>query len=177
MLSRLRRHLRHRWFDPSTLRRTFTPALQARLLQHIQHCEQGHSAQIHVVIESGLPTRYLWRQDALPALIRQRALSLFGKLQVWDTEHNNGVLIYLLLAERAIEIVADRGLNRQLSPQDWQALLQPMQAAFRHGDYEAGLLAGLDTLAAHLRRHFPLPPDQPRLNELPDAPVLDPSEA
>lgn len=174
MLHRLTRHLRHRWFDPATLRRTITPALRARLLQHIQQCEQGHTGQLRVVIESGLPSGYLWRRAAMPALVRQRALALFGKLQVWDTEHNNGVLVYLLLAERAIEIVADRGLNRQLTSADWQAILQPMQDAFRRGDYEQGLGIGLDALAAQLRCHFPRPEGLAQANELPDAPVLDP---
>ncbi len=175
MLRRLVRHLRHRWFDPATLRRTITPALRARLLQHIQQCEHGHTGQIRIVIESGLPTTYLWRRATMPALVRQRALALFGKLQVWDTEHNNGVLVYLLLAERAIEIVADRGLDRQLSAADWQAILQPMQLAFRAGHYEQGLQAGLNALASQLRHHFPRPADQSQANELPDAPVMDPA--
>jgi uncharacterized membrane protein len=171
MLKRVQRLLRHSWHDSSTLRRSLPPAALERLTQRVRASEQRHSGEIRIFIEAGLPTSYLWRRDALPQIIRQRALSLFGKLRVWDTEHNNGVLVYLLLAERAIEIVADRGLDRHLSREDWQAMIARMRAAFREYRFEDGLTQALEEISAVLVQHFPLAADDANPNELPDAPV------
>jgi uncharacterized membrane protein len=172
MLQRIQRLLRHRWHDHATLRRALPPEVLARLTLRVQASEQSHSGEIRIFIEAGLPTSYLWRRDALPGIIRQRALTLFGKLRVWDTEHNNGVLIYLLLTERAIEIVADRGLDRHLSLQDWQAMIARMRAAFREGRIEDGLTQALEEISAVLVQHFPLAAGDANPNELPDAPVI-----
>ena len=124
--------------------------------------------QIRVVIEAGLPLSYLWQDLSA----RDRAITLFGKLRVWDTEANNGVLVYLLLAEQAIEIVADRGLSPHVSAAHWQALIAPMREAFRQGRFEPGLadaVAAIDTL---LRTHFPLGATQSNPNELPNRPLM-----
>ncbi|HEY0818400.1 MAG TPA: TPM domain-containing protein, partial [Rhizobacter sp.] len=118
--------------------------------------------------EAGLPLSYLWRNLSA----RDRAITLFGKLRVWDTEHNNGVLIYLLLAEHAIEIVADRGLTRHVSPAQWKALTAGMADAFRRGDYEGGLNAAVDAVGEMLDRYFPSTGPEANPNELPDAPVV-----
>ena len=109
------------------------------------------------------------RRNASP---RERAVAMFGKLRVWDTEHNNGVLIYLLLAERRIEIVADRGLSRHVGAEQWQAITQGMGAAFRDARFEQGLNAAIDAVSALLRRHFTLAPGERNPNELPDEPDL-----
>jgi uncharacterized membrane protein len=130
--------------------------------------EQHHSGEIRVCVEAGLPLSYLWRD----ASARERAVAMFGKLRVWDTEHNNGVLIYLLLAEQRIEIVADRGLNRHVSAAQWQAISTEMAAAFRQGEFEAGLHRAIDAVDALLARHFPLAGGQANPNELPDTPTL-----
>ena len=106
-------------------------------------------------------------RDATP---RQRAVTMFGKLRVWDTEHNNGVLIYLLLAEHAIELVADRGVNRHVPQHEWQAMVHRMGAAFRDGRFEDGLTQALAEVSAVLVQHFPRGADHG--NELPDRPVL-----
>ena len=95
---------------------------------------------------------------------------MFGKLRVWDTEHNNGVLIYLMLAEHAIEIVADRGLNKHVSREQWQAIVDRMRELFRAGRFEDGLNAAIDAVDALLVQHFALAPGQLNPNELPDAP-------
>jgi uncharacterized membrane protein len=95
-----------------------------------------------------------------------RAITLFGKLRVWDTEHNNGVLIYLLLAEHAIEIVADRGIDRHVDAAQWRALIEPMRVAFRAGRFEAGLTQAVQAIDALQRRHFPLAEGQVNPNEL-----------
>ncbi len=93
---------------------------------------------------------------------------MFGKLKVWDTENNNGVLIYLLLAEHRIEIVADRGLSRHVPPEQWAAIVDGMSAAFKAGRFEQGLAAAIDAVDGLLQRHFPLAPGQINPNELPD---------
>lgn len=105
-------------------------------------------------------------------ITRQRALALFGKLRAWDTAHNNGVLIYLLLAERAIELVADCGLNEHVRPEDWQAMVERMRHALRQGHFEEGLAQTLEEVTALLVRHFPLAPGEADPNELPDEPIL-----
>ena len=116
--ARLARILKHRWMDETDTARALGADALARLEARVAASESRHSGEIRLCVEAGLPLSYLWR-DATP---RQRAVTLFGKLRVWDTEHNNGVLIYLLLAERAIEIVADRGLTRHVSQTSWDNL-------------------------------------------------------
>jgi uncharacterized membrane protein len=172
MMKRLLRLLRHRWFDERTVRHTIPSDVRERLLQRVRASEQRHSGEIRIFIEAGLPMGYLWLKAETRAIIRQRALTLFGKLRVWDTEHNNGVLIYLLLAERAIEIVADRGINRHLSPQQWQGMISRMRTAFREGQFEEGLTLALEEISAVLVQHFPLKAGASNPNELPDAPLI-----
>jgi uncharacterized membrane protein len=167
-MSRLLRILRHRAFDETDTRRAIGPAVVGRLQQRVQQSERKHSGEIRICVEAGLPLSYLWR--GLNA--RQRAVTMFGKLRVWDTEHNNGVLIYLLLAERAIEIVADRGLNQHVSDAQWSSIIATMREAFRAGRHEEGLNAAIDAVDALLSQHFALQPSEPNPNELPDAPDL-----
>ena len=130
--------------------------------------ERRHSGEIRICVEAGLPWSYLWRG----ASARERAVTLFGKLRVWDTEHNNGVLIYLLLAEHAIEIVADRGIDARVSDEEWAAMARRMGQAFREGRFEDGLTQALSEVSALLVEHFPLAPGAADGNELPDAPVV-----
>lgn len=172
MMKRIQRLLRHRWHDQASLRRALPPAALERLTERVRASEQRHSGEIRIYVEAGLPTSYLLRQAETRDIIRQRALTLFGKLRVWDTEHNNGVLIYLLLAERAIEIVADRGLSRRVPAAHWQAMVAGMGASFRAGRFEEGLASALDEISALLLAHFPLEAGSANPNELPDGPVL-----
>jgi len=167
-MGKLMRLLRHRWFDDTDLRRALPADALARIEARVAASESRHSGEIRVSVEAGLPLSYLWR--GLSA--RARAVTLFGKLRVWDTEHNNGVLIYLLLADRAIEIVADRGLNQHLSPAQWQDVIEPMRQAFRQGLFEAGLLQAVDAIDTLLARHFALAPGQANPDELPNHPDL-----
>jgi uncharacterized membrane protein len=95
---------------------------------------------------------------------------MFSELRVWDTEQNNGVLVYLLLAEHAIEIVADRGLARRMSAAQWQAVMAPLQSALKRGEFEQGLGEAIDAVAAVLRAEFPLGEGLRDDNELPDRP-------
>jgi len=167
MLAKLQRLLRHRLLDERDTRRAIPPALAERLARRVAASERRHTGEIRVYVEAALPTSYLLR-GATP---RQRAVAMFGKLRVWDTEQNNGVLVYLLLAERAIEIVADRGLARRVDAGEWQRIVQRMGTAFREGRYEDGLTQALEEVSALLVAHFPAD-GEPRPNELPDEPVL-----
>ncbi|MFD0667986.1 TPM domain-containing protein [Ramlibacter sp. MAHUQ-53] len=168
MWKKLRRILRHRWLDEADLRRALPADLLGRLAARVAASERRHGGEIRIHAEAGLPWSYLWR-DATP---RERAVTLFGKLRVWDTEQNNGVLIYLLLAEHAIEIVADRGLARQVPPAQWQAIVGGMSRAFREGRFEDGLTQALEEVSALLVQHFPQAGVAAAGNELPDHPTL-----
>jgi uncharacterized membrane protein len=161
---KLSRLLRHRWFDETDARRALGEVALARLAERLRASERRHSGEIRVCVEAGLPLSYLWRDVG----VRERAVTMFGKLRVWDTEHNNGVLIYLLLAERAIEIVADRGLAGRVTPAQWQELLAGMRETFREGRFEAGLMQALDAVDALLVQHFALADGEANPNELPD---------
>jgi len=172
MLVRVKRLLKHRWLAPSATHHVIAPDVLDRLAQQVAASEQRHSGEIRIYIEASLPLSYLWHKASIRHIVRQRALTLFGKLRVWDTAHNNGVLIYLLLAERAIEVVADRGLNERVDPKVWPALVSGMSAAFKDGRFEEGLSQAVDEVSALLARHFPLAAGDANPNELPDAPVL-----
>ena len=163
-MNRLMRILKHRLVDDTDTRRALDSAALERLAQRVRQSEARHSGEIRLSVEAGLPLSYLWQ--GLGA--RDRAVTLFGKLRVWDTEANNGVLIYLLLAEHAIEIVADRGLARHVPPAHWQAVVAGMREAFRAGQFEAGLMQAIDAVEALLLQHFPLAEGERNPNELPD---------
>ena len=167
--SKIARIVRHRWRDERDIRKALPADMLARLQALVAASEKRHTGQIRMCIEAGLPTSYLWRA----ATPRERAVTLFGKLGVWDTEENNGVLVYLLLADHAIEIVADRGLNRHVNPGQWQHLVARMGDAFGAGRYEDGLSQALEDVNALLVAYYPAPQGQhDRPNELPDAPVV-----
>ncbi len=167
-MNRWLRILKHRWLDEGDARRALGAAGLERLRERVAASELTHSGEIRICVEAGLPLSYLWRG----ATARERAVTQFGKLRVWDTEHNNGVLIYLLLAEHCIEIVADRGLSRRVDVAQWQAIARGMSEAFRQGRFEDGLNAAVDAVTTCLRQHFPLAVGERNPNELPDAPVL-----
>ena len=167
-MNRLLRILKHRWLDERDAARALGPEGLARIQARVAASERHHSGEIRVCVEAGLPLSYLWRD----AGARERAIMLFGKLRVWDTEHNNGVLIYLLLAEHNIEIVADRGLDRHVGAARWQQILATMRAAFRAGRFEEGLNQAVDAVDALLVQHFALERGEANPNELPDAPDL-----
>ena len=167
-MSRLLRIFKHRSYDEADVRRVLDDGALKRLEARVHDSEKEHSGEIRLCIEAGLPTSYLWKRLS----VRDRAIAMFGKLRVWDTEHNNGVLIYLLLAEHAIEIVADRGLNAYVNHEQWQSIVQGMREAFRVGRFEEGLNAAVDAVDALLTRHFPITEGAVNPNELPNPPVV-----
>ncbi len=167
--------LKHLWLDASDTRRAITPEMLQRLTRRVVASESLHSGQIRIYVEAAMPLSYLWRLTgnvSLQQLIRQRAVMLFGKLGVWDTHHNNGVLIYLQLAEQAIEIVADRGVDSLVSVQQWQAITQQMSSAFKNRQFEEGLSEAISEVTRVLIAHFPPSGNNKSANELPDEPFL-----
>ena len=163
-MHKLLRILKHRWFDNGDARRALDDAALARLQSLVRASEARHSGEIRVCVEGGLPLSYLRRQ----LTARDRAVTLFGKLRVWDTAHNNGVLIYLLLAERAIEIIADRGLSSRVPAAQWMRLTDDMSRHFQQGQFEQGLAMAIAQVDELLAQHFALLPGETNPNELPD---------
>jgi uncharacterized membrane protein len=162
-LSRLFRHL----ISPHwRVRRVFPTAALARIERAVAQSEARHGGQIRFAVEHALDTASLLR--GLSA--RERALDVFSALKVWDTEHNNGVLIYLLLADRDVEIIADRGIHGRVGAEGWETICRAMEGAFREGNFEQGVLSGIGQVSGLLESHFPKRRDG--LNELPDRPVV-----
>ena len=177
MMSQLKTLIRHAWWDDGDIRRHVPPDMALRLKARVAASESRHTGQIRICVEAALPASYVWRLNRstpLAAVVRQRALMMFSKLRVWDTEHNNGVLIYLLLAEHAIEIVADRALAQRVSPDQWQAVVSRLATALATQQVEDGLTQAVEETSALLAQHFGMAanPVAPRSNELPDAPHL-----
>ena len=162
------RVLRHRSQDTTDTRRAIPADMVQRLMERVAASEQRHTGEIRIYVESSLPSSYLWRG----ADTRERAVMMFSKLRVWDTAQNNGVLIYLMLAEHAIELVADRGIDAHVPAQHWQMVVTRMADAFRSNRYEDGLTQALEEVSAVLVEHFPARDTAENPNELPDAPVL-----
>lgn len=162
----IKRIIKHLSVSDAWMRRIFSRAALDNIERTIAEVEQTHAGQIRFAVEAGLDIKPLLAGQTA----RERAIEVFSQLRVWDTEHNNGVLIYLLLADRDVEIVADRGVHAKLGQAVWEAACREMEAAFRHGNFEDGVIAGIYSVGAHLARHYP--PVGGKTNELPDQPVL-----
>jgi len=132
----------------------------------IKASEATHTGEIRFAVEGALDIAPLLRGQTA----RERAIDLFSHLRIWDTGRNNGVLIYLLLADRDVEIVADRGIHEKVGAQEWERICRKMEAAFRQADFEGGVVGGIREVTLHLAEHFP--PDGDDRNELPDKPVV-----
>ncbi len=137
-----------------------------KITSAIQSSEKLHQGELRFAVEAGLD---------LPELLqgiqsRDRALQVFSSLRVWDTEHNSGVLIYLLLADRKVEIIADRGISKLVLQADWQKICRNMESHFRKREFENGVLLGIEEISNLLKQHFPA--SSLKLNELPDQPVI-----
>jgi len=147
-------------------RQLFPRAMLTRIEQAIGAAERKHRGEIRFVVETGL--------DVMPLLrgvsARERAIEVFTSLRVWDTEENNGVLIYLLLADRDVEIVADRGIHALVGAPEWERICGAMEAQFRAGQFEKGVTDGIRLVSDLLASHFP-GPDQ-HGDELPDKPIV-----
>ena len=164
----IRRWLRHLFMPPWAWRRAFPRATLDAIEAAIRESETRHGGEIRFAIENSLHAPWVWRGMTG----RKRALEVFSFLRVWDTEHNSGVLVYLLLADRDIEIIADRGIAARVDPAAWKAVAEAMEAAFGQGEFERGALEGIRQISGLLAAHFP--PGKHNPDELPDRPVIVP---
>jgi uncharacterized membrane protein len=162
-IKRIGKHLlEHRW----RARRAFPPKVLATIGQAITAGEATHAGQVRFVVEGALDGEPLFRDQTA----RDRALDIFSNLRIWDTAENNGVLIYLLLADRKVEIVADRGIDAKVGRAGWGKICRDMEADFGAGRFEAGAIKGIEAVSRQLAAHFP--PHGSGRNELPDEPVV-----
>jgi uncharacterized membrane protein len=162
-MERIARHLMvTRW----AVKRAFPGDTLIAIDRAIKASESLHRGEIRFAVEGALHIEPLLRGQTA----RGRAIDVFSQLRIWDTERNNGVLIYLLLADRNVEIVADRGIDANVGPHEWERICRGMEAAFRQGDYEGGVIHGIREVTRHLADHFP--PIGDDRNELPDPPVV-----
>ena len=162
----IQRIIKHLFATSGQVRRAFPRATLDRIEAAIKVSERAHAGEIRFVVEGALDGTPLFKGQSP----RDRALDLFSQLRVWDTRHNNGVLVYVLLADQAVEIVADRGIHAHAGAQAWSDISRQLEAAFKRGDFRLGAVAGVDAVARVLRRHFPREGGDG--NELPDQPVL-----
>ena len=160
----MRRVFRHFFTSDWIALRAFPRSALKDIEQAIKASESRHDGELRFVVEASLPLHFL-RQPA-----RRRAEALFSQLNVWDTEHNSGVLVYVQLVDRRIEIVADRGIAARVAQSEWEALCREMQNAFSRGEFLPGALQGIQKITDILARHFP--PRGRNPNELPDRPVV-----
>jgi uncharacterized membrane protein len=163
---KLLRLLRHITTTRWSTRRHFPQGVRDAIEQAIGECEARHGGEIRFVVETSFDLPELWR--GLTA--HQRALQVFGQFGVWDTVHNNGVLIYVLMADHVVEIIADRGIASRIQQNEWEAVCRQMQHHYREGRFRDGSIVGILGVGALLGRHFPgkaasdnAPPNQPVL--------------
>lgn len=162
----IKRIIKHLSVGHAAVRRNFPRTALENIARTIADVEQTHAGQIRFAVEAALPISPLLAGQTA----RLRAIEVFSNLHVWDTEHNNGVLIYLLLADRDVEIVADRGVHAKLGSAVWEAICREMESMFRQGQFEEGVIVGIRSVGAHLAQHYPQV--GAKINELPDQPVI-----
>ncbi|MBX3616793.1 TPM domain-containing protein [Nitrosomonas sp.] len=164
---KLMRILQHFMTGQLAVRRSFPATALTAIEQAIQQSEAHHSGEICFAIEASLNTASLLRKQTA----RERAIEVFSQLRVWDTEKNNGVLIYLLLADRDVEIIADRGIHAKVSDQEWETICQMMESFFRQQQFETGIIEGIRAIDVYLHKHFPLDRKK-ESNEISNEPVI-----
>lgn len=170
--SRLTRFIEHLFSHPWQVNHYFCDIGLNVIEQAITESEKRHTGEIRLVIEPGLDIyEILWNKTP-----RKRAIELFGLLGMWDTEHNNGVLIYLCLADHDIEIVADRGIDKHVGYSRWNAICNEMEACFKRGEFEGGVLQGIAEISSALETHFPEHADtslsRRKRNEISNKPLI-----
>src|SRR6202795_2330227 len=162
-IKRIGKHLlEHNWRGG----RIFPPRVLAAIEQAIKTGEATHSGQVRFAVEGALDGAPLFRDQSA----RERALDIFSQLRIWDTAHNNGVLIYLLLADRNVEIVADRGIDARVGAAGWEKICAEMESNFRAGNFAGGAIKGIQAVSRQLATHFP--GQGGGKNELPDTPLV-----
>lgn len=162
----IKRIARHLFYAPWRVGGAFPARTLETIERAIRASETTHAGEIRFAVEGALDSGPLFRGQSA----RERAIDVFSLLRIWDTERNNGVLIYLLLADHDVEIVADRGINAHVGHEEWEAICRMMEVAFRASAYEKGVIAGIEAVTGHLARHFPAA--AVNRNELPDRAVV-----
>lgn len=166
MVKKIKRWLQHAFTPPWRQRVLFPQATLTAIETAIAQSETTHNGELRFAVENALSPRQVWHDVSA----RQRALELFSNLRVWDTEDNSGVLIYLLLADKSVQIIADRGINKRVPQAKWDEIARAMQTEFSQGNFQRGSLLGIERITALLVRHFPATEDN--LDELPNEPVM-----
>lgn len=162
----IKRILRHLVMSHWQVNRAFSRRTLTAIEQAIKASEIAHVGEVRFAVEGALDGTPLFKGQSA----RERALEVFSQLRVWDTEHNNGLLIYLLLADRAVEIVADRGIHSKVGSREWERICHNMETAFKQANYQGGVVSGIQAVTQHLIKHFPV--SGAGKNELPDKPVV-----
>jgi hypothetical protein len=163
---KMTRILKHLFTPDWVARRVFPLAALSHIGEAIRESEKSHDGELRFAVEAGLELLPLLKG----ATARERAHEVFSMLRVWDTERNSGVLIYVQLVDRRIEIVADRGISAKVEQGAWDAICRRMEESFRAGRFEEGALQGIQAISLLLARHFP--PQGSNADELPDQPVV-----
>ncbi|MDD5461539.1 MAG: TPM domain-containing protein [Methylococcales bacterium] len=162
----IKRWLIHAFMPPWRWKLAFPAPVLKDIEQAIKQSEHQHSGELRFAVENTLAPGWVWRGMSA----RQRAAEIFSNLRVWDTEENCGVLVYLLLADREVHIVADRGIATRVPQAEWNTVAQAMQKEFHLGDFRRGSLEGIERITAMLASHFP--PGAHNPNELSNRPVI-----
>ncbi|MDD5181029.1 MAG: TPM domain-containing protein [Gallionellaceae bacterium] len=166
-MKKLLRFVKHMASGRWQVARRFPKRSMHAIEEAIRQSETRHMGELRFAVEAGLD----WADLLAGTSSRKRALEVFSHLHVWDTERNSGVLIYLLLADRKVEIIADRGIHSCVGDAGWAAICRNMEKKFRAGEFEGGVLEGIAAITALLRQHFPAQDADSNSNELPDYPV------
>lgn len=166
MVEIIKRLLRHTLTPPWRVRQVFPARVMHAITTAIHQCETHHRGEIRFAVEASLDVPALLRKQTA----RERAIAAFAQLGVWDTEHNNGVLIYVLLADHDVEIIADRGINRHVGREAWETICREMELDLRQQRFQEAILHGVSAISAHLAHHYPGQGE--KINELPDQPVI-----
>ena len=162
----IKRTIKHLLLTDRQVNQAFPHQTQSAIERAIKASENAHAGEIRFVVEGALDGTPLFSGQSA----RERAIDVFSQLRMWDTEHNNGLLIYLLLADRHVEIVADRGIHAKVAPREWENICRSMETAFKQKNYEGGVVCGIQAATQHLNAHFPT--GGAGRNELPDKPVV-----
>lgn len=162
----MRRKLAHLMFPQWRVYQAFPKASLNAIEKAVEASERTHSGELRFVVEGGLEMSHLWQGVSS----RQRAVEIFSQLRIWDTEDNSGVLIYVQLADRQVEILADRGINKKVGAETWKQICSDMENAFHTGRFQEGAIEGIQAIGRILTTHFPAGKENP--NEMANAPII-----
>ena len=162
----IKRIFKHTLTTQWQLKKYFTAATLDAIEAEITLSEKQHSGEIRFVVEGALDGVPLFKNQSA----KERALDIFSQLRIWDTQDNNGLLIYLLLADHAVEIIADRGINAKVGNSEWQTICGIMQNEFAKGNFQHGVCDAIRSITQHLVKHFPISATDE--NELSNKPVV-----